>query len=100
MQLFAQDSILIEDNCQLNYPSVVALLGKGNTLVSRKIVVKKDVKIKGSLFLYNENFDRKHQALVSKYLRSSSGGFFATKSQNIWCAEKHLRIEYMLHTTT
>lgn len=65
MQLFAQDSIIIENNCQLNYPSVVALLGKGNAEVSRKITVKEDVKIKGSLFLYNENFDRKHQALVS-----------------------------------
>lgn len=65
MQLFAQDSIVIENNCQLNYPSVVALLGKGNTDVSRKITVKDAVKIKGSLFLYNKNFDRKHQALVS-----------------------------------
>lgn len=65
MQLFAQDSVLVEDNCQLNYPSVVALIGKGNTLVSKKIIVSEDVKIKGSLFLYNENFDRKHQAFLS-----------------------------------
>jgi hypothetical protein len=65
MQLFVQDSILIEEGCQLNYPSVVALLGKGNTTVSRKIIIEKNVEIKGAVFLYNESFDRKNQAIVS-----------------------------------
>ncbi len=65
MQLFAQDSILIEDNCELNYPSVVALLGKGNAVFSRKIICKEGIEIKGSIFLSNENYDRKNQAIVS-----------------------------------
>ncbi|NQX98794.1 MAG: hypothetical protein HRT73_13085, partial [Flavobacteriales bacterium] len=65
MQIFAQDSIWIEEKCQLNYPSVIALIGKGNTEISRKIIIEEDVLIKGVVFLYNENFDRKHQALIS-----------------------------------
>ena len=52
-------------NCELNYPSVVALLGKGNTFFSRNITINKGVKIKGSVFLYNENYDRKNQSIVS-----------------------------------
>lgn len=64
-QLFASDSIIIEDDCQLHYPSVLALLGKGNTEITRKIIINENVEIKGATFLYNENFDRKHQALVS-----------------------------------
>ena len=55
--------------------------------------------------LISGGFDlNKQQALGLKYLRSCfnsiSGGFIAIKSQKLWCAEKHLRIEYMLHTTT
>jgi hypothetical protein len=65
MQLFAKDSILIADNCQLNYPSVVALLGKGNTAFSRRIICEEGITIKGVVFLYNENFDRKNQAIVA-----------------------------------
>jgi cytoskeletal protein CcmA (bactofilin family) len=65
MQLFAQHSILIAENCQLNYPSVVALIGKGNASFSREIICSENVAIKGAVFLYNENFDRKNQAIVS-----------------------------------
>jgi cytoskeletal protein CcmA (bactofilin family) len=65
MQLFAKDSILISKNCQLNYPSVVGLIGKGKSTSSRKLICKEDVIIKGAVFLYNENFDRKNQAILS-----------------------------------
>ena len=65
MQIFAKDSVIIEDNCQLQYPSVVALIGKGNATVSRKITLGEKIELKGSVFLYNENFDRKNQAIVS-----------------------------------
>lgn len=64
-QFFAQDSIIIEDKCQLNYPSVVALLGKGNGETSKKIMIGKEVIVKGAVFLFNETFDRKNQAIVS-----------------------------------
>jgi hypothetical protein len=65
MQLFAQDSILISKNCQLNYPSVVGLIGKGQSTTARKIICHEDVVIKGTVFLYNESFDRKNQALLT-----------------------------------
>ncbi len=65
VQLFASDSIVVEEDCHLRYPSVLALLGKGSTEITRKIVIGKDVEIKGAAFLYNENFDRKHQALIA-----------------------------------
>lgn len=64
-QVFAKDSILVEGGCKLNYPSVLALIGKGVATTSRKIIIDDEVAIKGAVFLYNENFDRKHQALVS-----------------------------------
>ena len=64
-QFFVQDSIIIGNDCQLNYPSVVALLGKGNASSQRKISIGKDAIIKGSIFLYNENYDRKNQAFIS-----------------------------------
>jgi len=65
VQVFASDSIIIEDNCHLHYPSVIALLGKSNTEITRKIMISENVEIKGAVFLYNKNFDRKHQALIS-----------------------------------
>ncbi len=65
VQLFAKDSIMIGENCQLNYPSVIALLGEGIAVNTRKIIVAQNVVIKGSIFLYNEIFDRKNQTLVS-----------------------------------
>jgi hypothetical protein len=65
MQIFAKDSIIVEEDCQLHYPSVLALIGKGNTTVTRKINIAEKVSIKGSVFLYNENSDRKHQSLIS-----------------------------------
>ena len=65
VQLFAQDSIMIGEKCKLTYPSVIALLGKGNTTVSRKIIIAENVEITGAIFLYNENFDRQKQSLVS-----------------------------------
>ncbi|KJS07311.1 MAG: hypothetical protein VR77_01360 [Flavobacteriales bacterium BRH_c54] len=64
-QFFAQDSIVVEENCQLNYPSVLAVLGKGNSTTQRKISIAENVTLKGAVFLYNENYDRKNQALVS-----------------------------------
>jgi cytoskeletal protein CcmA (bactofilin family) len=65
MQVFAKDSIIVEENCQLHYPSVLALIGQGNSIISRKISIAAKTVIKGSVFLYNENFDRKHQSLIS-----------------------------------
>jgi len=64
-QFFVQDSMIIEDNCQLNYPSVVALLGKGNATHSKKITIGKDVVVKGSVFLFNENYNRNNQSIIS-----------------------------------
>ncbi len=65
IQVFAQDSVAIAEDCLLKYPSVVALIGKGNATENRKVVVGKGAQIKGSVFLYNENYDRKKQAIVS-----------------------------------
>ncbi|PCI94571.1 MAG: hypothetical protein COB15_13700 [Flavobacteriales bacterium] len=65
MQIFAQDSVIIEDNCQLHYPSVIALIGQGSSTIARKLIVGEKVLVKGSVFLHNENFDRKNQAIVS-----------------------------------
>ncbi|PKP43679.1 MAG: hypothetical protein CVT95_11920, partial [Bacteroidetes bacterium HGW-Bacteroidetes-12] len=64
-QFFAQDSIIVEENCTLSYPSVLAVLGKGNSTTQRKITIGEKVTLKGSVFLYNENYDRKNQALVT-----------------------------------
>ena len=64
-QFFAQDSIIVEENCYLKYPSVLALLSKGTSETSKKIMIGKEVSIKGSVFLFNENFDRKNQAIIS-----------------------------------
>ncbi|MBI2281700.1 MAG: hypothetical protein HYU68_13575 [Bacteroidetes bacterium] len=55
VQLYATDSISIEDNCKLSYPSVISVLGKGESKVQRKIVIGKQVKIKGVVFLVDEN---------------------------------------------
>lgn len=55
VQLFATDSIKIEDNCILNYPSVVSVLGKGDSKMQRKIIIGKQVKIKGVVLLVDEN---------------------------------------------
>ncbi len=64
-QFFVQDSIIVGDDCELNYPSVLALLGKGSSATPRKIMVGKNVVLKGSIFLYNENYDKKNQASIA-----------------------------------
>lgn len=73
-QFFVQDSIIVGNHCQLNYPSVIALLGKGNTSNQRKIIIGKEVTLKGSVFLYNENYDKKNQAYISIDLDSEVMG--------------------------
>jgi len=65
MQLFAEDSILVGENCQLHYPSVVAVIGVGTTTYTRKIIIDEKVAIKGTVFLYNKEVDRKHRTLIS-----------------------------------
>lgn len=64
-QFFVQDSIVVGEDCKLNYPSVLALLGKGNSTTERKIVVGQNTSIKGAIFLYNEIFNKKNQAFIS-----------------------------------
>ena len=64
-QFFAQDSIIVGEDCKLTYPSVLALLGKGNSTTNRKIVVGQNTSVKGAVFLYNENYNRKNQAFIS-----------------------------------
>lgn len=55
LQLFATDSVMIQDHCILTYPSVVSVLGKRDSELSRKITIGKEVKIKGVIFLMDEN---------------------------------------------
>lgn len=64
-QFFAQDSILVGNDCTLHYPSVIALLGKGNNATQRKIMIGTNTYVKGSIFLYNENYDRKKQSFIT-----------------------------------
>jgi len=75
MQLFAKDSIIIGENCQLNYPSVLALIVEGKSSFTQKIEVGKSTSIKGAVFLYKEAYDRKHQAKISLAIGSNLYGY-------------------------
>ena len=65
IQIFATDSIIVEKDCKLHYPSVLALLGEGTTTIARKIIVDENVNLKGAIFLVNKNYDRKNQSVIS-----------------------------------
>lgn len=65
LQAFAEDSIIIGENVQLNYPSFLGLLGTGKSTSPRKISINKNTSISGSIILINEFYDRKNQALIS-----------------------------------
>jgi len=49
-QLFARDSIVVGDDVQLNYPSVLAVLRVKKSINQRKIVLGKNVQLEGILF--------------------------------------------------
>lgn len=51
-QLLASDSIIVEEGCQLKYPSVTGVNNKGEE--PSKLVLKKDCKVKGVVFLNSQ----------------------------------------------
>lgn len=64
VQIFAKKSLLVEPNCKLKYPSVLALIKK-NRENRGMIMIEENTELKGSVFLYNQYFDRKNQPLIS-----------------------------------
>lgn len=66
VQVFAKDSIVVEENCVLSYPSVLALLcDESNQETNQKIVVREQTKLTGAIFLNKKTFNRNHQAIIS-----------------------------------
>jgi hypothetical protein len=64
LQLFANDSINIANECKFIYPSVIALLANKETDETPKIVIGKKVNLKGSIFLYTPKQDSKKKSIV------------------------------------
>lgn len=64
IQIFSEDSIIIEDECHLKYPSVLALLSTENS-DNQKIQIGENSKLTGSVFLYKKNFNRNNQGIIS-----------------------------------
>ncbi|MCP4520118.1 MAG: hypothetical protein GY827_00205 [Cytophagales bacterium] len=62
-QFFAQDSIYIEKNCKLNYPSVVGLLKSPENQGHAYLSIGNNSIVEGMVFSYQEKRD-KYQSLV------------------------------------
>lgn len=59
-QAFARDSIIVEENVNLNYPSVLGLLRTKESPSIASIIIQKGTNIKGNIFASNnENYTRK-----------------------------------------
>lgn len=63
LQLFASDSLLIGENCNLQYPSVAALIN--NEEGSAKMLIGKSVEISGEVFAYRLGNNPKFPFLFS-----------------------------------
>ena len=74
MQLFAQDSILVQKNCNFYYPSVLGVIGRNNSGFSKKLYLEDNVQFKGTIFLFNKEVSRKQQSLISIGERSKVMG--------------------------
>ncbi len=62
-QIYASDSIYIEDNCQLNYPSCIGLIKTANNQERAWIEIGKNAFVSGTIFSYQHHFDRTRTAL-------------------------------------
>lgn len=65
LQLFSTDSVLVEENCTLSYPTVIGVICNGENKYERKISIAQKVKIKGSIFLFNENTIKTNLPVIS-----------------------------------
>lgn len=63
-QLFAEDSIHIAADCNLKYPSVVAVLNSKMNNENCKIFIGEKVNLKGSIFLYQSSNKSKIKSIV------------------------------------
>lgn len=63
VQLFASDSLLIREGCKLTYPSVAALISRGEN--SAKMLIGKNTEITGEVFVYRQNNNSKTPFLFS-----------------------------------
>ena len=64
LQVFASDSIRLENEVVLSYPSLLGLINKGHNKEG-KVWVGEDCKVNGGLFLYKQFLERKTRGLLS-----------------------------------
>ncbi|OFY26026.1 MAG: hypothetical protein A2275_05840 [Bacteroidetes bacterium RIFOXYA12_FULL_35_11] len=63
-QLFAQDSLIIEEDCKLNFPSAVVLFDKKKDSKKSFIRIDKDSEIFGLVLLYKETSTQNSRAVL------------------------------------
>lgn len=63
LQAFATDNITIGKNCNLTYPSVLAILSQENK--TKNITIEEECSINGAVILYQKNRNRKQKSILS-----------------------------------
>jgi hypothetical protein len=62
LQIFATDTVILEENTRLLYPSVVSVIGNKN--VTKFIHIKKNSEVQGAVWIKNSSKDDKHTPFI------------------------------------
>ena len=65
IQAFATDSLIVEENCDLRFPSALVLKARKNTDFSTKLVVGSSCKVAGNIVLLQERFRLKNNGIIT-----------------------------------
>jgi len=65
LQLFASDSLIVEEECSLNYPSVLGIVRQGRSCDNAAIVIKEGSEVSGMIFAYQAKNDDKKNVKIS-----------------------------------
>lgn len=75
LQVFASDSIIVGEECHLNYPSVLGIVRQARSCDNAAIVLKEGSEVSGMVFAYQEKFDNRKQVKLSLDKNSSVMGY-------------------------
>jgi hypothetical protein len=78
LQVFASDSIILDEECKLNYPSVLGIVRQDKSCDNAAIVMKEGSAVSGMIFAYQEKFDNRKQVKLSLDKSTTMMGYVYT----------------------
>jgi hypothetical protein len=78
LQVFASDSIIVAEECHLNYPSVLGIVRQEKSCDNATVIIKEKSEVSGMIFAYQEKFDNRKQVKLSLDKNTAVMGYVYT----------------------